>query len=313
VTSPAARKMKLRVESMKKLLRGRLLFGESMAKHTTLGVGGPADAFFIPEDRDDLLAALALCREMEVPVLIIGNGSNILVRDGGMRGVVMCTARLSSLSLIEERPEGRALVTADAGILLSRLLNFCVAKSLTGLEFVTGIPGTVGGAVMMNAGAYGSWIGDFLSWVEAVDAAGSLHRFRRDEIECGYRTCRLPVEGIILGAAFLLTRADDTAILERIKGLLKVRGEKLPFGWSNAGSVFRNPPGDFAGRLIEESGFKGRRIGEAMVSDVHANVIVNLGNAKARDVLALMDEIVRAVRERTGITLEPELCVTGEA
>lgn len=307
------RKVKHRVESMRRHLRGKLLLGEPLARHTTLGIGGPADAFFTPEDRADLLHGLALCRELEIPLLIVGNGSNLLVRDGGFRGVAISTAKLTGLEVAAGGGEtSPAQVTAEAGILLSRLLNFCVPRGLSGLEWATGIPGTVGGAVLMNAGAYGSSMGETVAWVDLADDQGSERRVVRGEIDFAYRSCRLPVEGVILAAGFSLERLEERAILERIKGLLQERGKKLPFGWMNAGSVFKNPPGDHAGRLIEELGFKGKRVGDAQVSDTHANIIVNVGAASARDVINLMDQIVRAVRERFGITLEPELKIVGE-
>jgi UDP-N-acetylmuramate dehydrogenase len=305
------RKVKHRVESMRRHLRGKLLLGEPLARHTTLGIGGPADAFFVPEDRADLRHGLDLCRDLDIPVLVIGNGSNLLVRDGGFRGVVINTARLTGLELAGEGGE-RAEVSAEAGILLSRLLNFCVSRGLGGLEWATGIPGSVGGALVMNAGASGSSMEDAVVRVDTADAAGEERRLPRAAIAFGYRTCDLPAGSTILAVGFALQRSGERVLLERIKNLLQERGRKLPFGWMNAGSVFKNPPGDHAGRLIEELGFKGKQIGDAQVSQAHANVIVNRGAATARDVLNLMDEIVREVRERSGLTLEPELKVVGE-
>ncbi len=164
----------------------------------------------------------------------------------------------------------------------------------------------------MNAGAYGSQLSDVLAWVDLIDARGDERRLPRKDIKLGYRYCRLPAEGVVAAAGFHLLRAPEAVILERIKGLLKQRGRKLPFGWMSAGSVFKNPGDRFAGQLIEELGLKGRRIGDAQVSEQHANVIINLGSATARDVLGLMEEIVRVCRERTGIALEQEIVVVGE-
>lgn len=311
--SASYRKMKHRVESMRKHLRGKLLLGEPMSKHTTLGIGGPADAFFVPVDKGDLIHCLKLCRDIKVPYMVIGNGSNILVRDGGLRGVVISTAMLRSLEVLEHPSKsGEVDLLAGSGILMSRLLNFCVGEALTGLEFTTGIPGTVGGAVGMNAGAYGSCLGDVLAWVDLVDDEGVDHRIKKEEIDLGYRKCRMPMKGVIVAAAFHLKRTEEVNVLDRIKELLRQRGEKMPFGWMNAGSIFKNPEGDYAGRIIEELGFKGRRIGDAMVSERHANVIVNVGEAKARDVLHLMEEINSRYRDKTGRELEPEIKIVGE-
>ncbi len=308
----SSRRLRHRIESMRRLVRGMIHLNEPMDKHTTWGVGGPADALFFPKDREDLLCGLELCRREEVPVVIMGNGSNLLVRDGGIRGMVVCTDKLAEVRVAAEDANG-AQVAAESGLLLSRLLNFCISRGLSGLEFATGIPGTIGGAVMMNAGAYGGAIADVLSWVEMIDREGRIGRIEAASLGFGYRSCRLPVEGgVIVEAGFALVRRPEREVLERVKEILAQRQKRLPFGWRNAGSVFKNPPGDHAGRIVEALGFKGRTVGRAMVSDQHANVIINTGGAAARDIIALMDEIAREAREKLGVVLESEVIIVGE-
>jgi UDP-N-acetylmuramate dehydrogenase len=203
-------------------------------------------------------------------------------------------------------------LAALAGTFLSRLINFSVSRGLSGMEWAAGIPGTVGGAAVMNAGAGGASFGDYVTWVDLLDERGAEHRAERAAIEFGYRGSRFPRPGIVLEVGLRLAWRGEAAVLEAVKRTLAERERRMPFGRGNAGSVFKNPPGGHAGRIIEEAGLKGARVGGAEVSAKHANVIVNLGGATAADVLALMDLVVERVAGSAGIRLEPEIKVVGE-
>jgi UDP-N-acetylmuramate dehydrogenase len=297
--------------ALRALLRGAVRENEPLSRHTTLGIGGPADLFTVPGDRQEFSLALAYCREHALPVLPLGAGSNLLVRDGGYRGVVIHTAGLHRHRFTQD-PPGATLVAAEGGVPLPRLLAETLRLGLAGLEFAAGIPGTVGGAVAMNAGAWGREVADILVSVLVVDEAGVWHQVPREAIRSGYRSLELPRPGLVGEATLRLTPGDSRAVAGEVDRLLQERRRRFPADHRNAGSVFRNPPGDHAGRLIDVLGFKGRVRGDAMVSPRHANVIVNRGNARAADVLDLMEEIREAVRQACGVLLEPELRVVGE-
>jgi UDP-N-acetylmuramate dehydrogenase len=288
-------------------VRGRLLAAEPLRGHTSLRVGGPADLLFFPADRDDLRAGLALAAELAVPVFVMGRGTNLLVRDGGIRGLVVNLGDLSGVS----GGEGPELV-ALGGTPLSMVINAAVRRGLSGLEWASGIPGSVGGAIAMNAGAHGHSMGERVAWVDLVDAAGAEWREPGAAIAFAYRSARFARPGFIAAAGLALTPAAEPQVLAETKRCLEEHKRRLPFGWASAGSVYKNPPGDHAGRLIEAAGLKGARVGEAEVSAKHANVIVNLGQASAADVLALMRQVEERVRERFGVALEPEVQVVGE-
>lgn len=297
-------------------VRGRLLPQEPLRAHTSFRVGGPADLLFFPADPEDLRAGLRLAAANGLPVVVMGRGTNLLVQDGGIRGLVV---NLGDLNRIEggEIPPGAAPgtaveVTTLGGTPLSRLINFAVRPGLSGLEWASGIPGSVGGAIAMNAGAHGHSMGECVRWVELVDAAGNEERIPAGAIDFAYRRARFPRPGLVIAAGIELAVSTEKAVLEETKRSLEEHKRRLPFGWANAGSVFKNPPGDFAGRLIEEAGLKGARVGGAEVSTKHANVLVNLGQATAADLLGLMDKIVDRVARDTGVRLEPEIQVVGE-
>lgn len=297
-------------------LRGRLLAAEPLRSYTSFRVGGPADLLFFPADRADLCAALRLAAAEAVPVFVMGNGTNLLVRDGGIRGLVV---HLSSLEGIRggEFPAPPALgdtveIAVLAGTFLSRVINYSVSRGLSGLEFAAGIPGTTGGAAIMNAGAGDSCFGDLVTWVDFADAAGEEFRTVRAAIVYGYRSSNFPRPGIALEVGLQLQWRGEATVLEAVKRTLVARERRLPFGWGNAGSVFKNPPGGYAGRIIEAAGLKGLRVGGAEVSAKHANVIVNLGGASSADILALMRMVTERVRESAGILLEPEIKIVGE-
>ena len=297
-------------------VRGRLFPGESLRAHTSFRVGGPADLLFFPADPDDLRSGLRLARAQGLPAFVMGRGTNLLVRDGGIRGLVV---NLGDLNRIEggEIPHQAApgtpvRLSALGGTPLSRVINFAVRPGLSGLEWAAGIPGSVGGAIAMNAGAHGHSMGELVRWVDLVDAEGNEERVPADRIRFGYRSTRFPRPGFVVAAGLELLVRTEQEVLEETKRCLEEHKRRLPFGWANAGSVFKNPPGDFAGRLIEAAGLKGARVGGAEVSVKHANVIVNIGQATAADIQGLMETIIARVQRDFGVRLESEIQIVGE-
>ena len=285
----------------------QLLLNESMASHTTIRVGGPADAFYMPESVEQLRQSLDWARSLSVPVLLMGNGSNLIVRDGGVRGLVVALGeRFSRI-----RVEGDEL-TAQAGASLKRVSLAAQEAGLSGLEFAAGIPGTLGGGTAMNAGAYGGQLSDVLLSADVL-LDGEVRTLSLEEMQMGYRTTLpLSLNCPVLSVRFRLTRGDPAAILDRMNCLNLRRRERQPLNFPSAGSVFKRPEGRFAGALIEEAGLKGLTNGGAQVSEKHAGFIINLGAATAKEVLELMEEVRSRVFARSGVMLEPEVRVVGE-
>jgi UDP-N-acetylmuramate dehydrogenase len=294
-------------EKLERQIHGRVLYGEPLAPYTSFGIGGPADIMVVPEGVEDVQAALGCCRAEGIPCLLLGGGSNVLVRDGGFRGVVL---RLDG-TFLELTAEGRR-VYAGAGVRLSRLVAFCSKLALSGVESLAGIPGTVGGAVKGNAGAFGGSIADHLAEVRLLTREGDQQTLSRDRLEFSYRHTALPEGCVVLEAIFDLEPGDAVHIRRRVSENLVQRNRGQPVEWRSAGSVFKNPPGDYAGRLVEKAGLKGTRIGGACISPKHGNFIINLGGATAGDVLALIDLMRHRVREEMHVELELEVRVAGE-
>lgn len=288
-------------------IKGRVLYGEPLAQYTSLGIGGPADIMVFPEDVEDVRAVLTLCREEGIPYLVMGGGSNLLVRNGEFRGMVIHLEGVFTHLHVEGRR-----VWTGAGVRLSRLVAFCSKLALTGVESLAGIPGTVGGAVKGNAGAFGGSIADHLAEVRLLSPEGEHQAFSRDQLEFSYRRSSLPEGCVVLEAAFDLEPGDLVQIRRRVSENLVQRNRGQPVEWRSAGSVFKNPPGEYAGRLVEKAGLKGLRIGRACISPKHGNFIINLGGATAADVLALIDLMRHQVREEMEIELELEVRVVGE-
>jgi UDP-N-acetylmuramate dehydrogenase len=284
-----------------------VLRNEPLRKHTSWRVGGPADLFYTPTSTAELQRILADL-PATTPVHWLGLGSNLLVRDGGIRGAVIATGSLPR----ELERFGSAHVRASAGLACMLLAKRCVRWQLGPAAFFAGIPGTVGGALAMNAGAFGGETWTNVESVTTIDRRGEVRERARAEFEIDYRTVRGPASEWFLGATFRFEH-DASSSMGAIKELLARRNAAQPLGYPSCGSVFRNPPGDFAGRLIEQAGLKGRQLGGAMVSDKHANFILNAGNATAADIEALIGEVRSAVQRSSGVELELEVRVIGEA
>lgn len=282
-------------------------FGEPLKRYTAWKIGGPADALLEPKSVGDLISAAEKAREHDIPVTILGGGTNVLVRDGGIRGL---TIRLAK-SLTHVEVEGTR-VSADAGVLYPVLANTTAGRGLAGLEFATGIPGTVGGAVFMNAGAYGSETREVLDWADVFRDHEVVRMDNRD-LDLSYRHSALHDHPgwVVLRAAYTLVPGDTTELKARIKEYRAQRMNGSP-NRPSCGSTFKRPPGDFPGRVIEEAGLKGTRVGQIEVSPVHANYLVNLGGGTAEEALELIEEVRHKVRERLGIELESEVRVVGE-
>lgn len=289
-------------------LRGTLRRNEALSAHTSWRVGGPVDLFYIPAGVDDLVQFLQTL-PAGTPVHWLGLGSNLLVRDGGVRGAVIATSgALNALSVV-----GSEQVRAEAGVASAKLARFCVQHGLRGAEFLAGIPGTVGGALAMNAGAFGGETWQVIEAVETVDRHGEIRMRTATDFRIGYRTLIGPPGEWFVAAHCALTRGDAAEGKATIKSLLARRGATQPTQWPNAGSVFRNPPGDHAARLIESAGLKGAREGAACVSELHANFIINTGGATAAQIESLIERVRATVQERHGVLLDPEVRIIGEA
>ncbi|UCD56359.1 MAG: UDP-N-acetylmuramate dehydrogenase [Candidatus Hydrogenedentota bacterium] len=295
-------------EEIGKLMRGKLKKDEPMSGHTSLRIGGPADIWAVPRTLKDLFALLDLCERSEFPYMILGHGTNLLVRDGGIRGVV-----ISLNDACASLDPNKGQIAAGAGVSLNALVKFAAQRGLQGLEFFIGIPGCVGGGLVANAGAWGKSLGDAVKSVAIYDPKKrQIKRLEKDEIKFGYRESNLASFGVILEAEFAVKEDEPEAIFARMKEYLARRADSQPVGFKSAGCIFKNPPVSPAGQLIDALGFKGYICGGAMVSDIHANFIVNTGFATAADVLAIMAEIKGRVRSATGIDLEEEIEVVGK-
>ncbi len=285
-----------------------VLKDEPLSRHTSFKIGGPAKYFVEPRSASDIKEIIAFCKAENMPFTIIGNGSNLLVSDEGFSGVVICIAK----GMRAVKVDGEQIY-AEAGALLSHIAREAQSNSLTGFEFAGGIPGTLGGAVVMNAGAYGGEMVQVLESAEVLDKEGNLITLKNEELELGYRTSVIPKKDYIVVAATLkLAKTDDAdAIRSTMQELLAKRKEKQPLEYPSAGSTFKRPEGYFAGKLIEDSGLKGFSVGGACVSEKHSGFVINKDGATARDVLELIEHVKKTVFEKFGVELEPEVKMLG--
>ena len=291
---------------------GEVRFDEPMAKHTTLRIGGPVDAWVMPTSYDALARVRASMAARSIPTRGIGSGSNLLVRDGGIRGVAINLRHLARVSRIVDEHADGANLWVEAGATTGRVLAFATLEELGGVEFLGGVPGTVGGGLIMNAGTYLGEFKDVTTRVFSVDNQGNT--IVREAADCGfaYRSSSLPTDEIVTHARFRLLPRPRAEIQEAVRSLRDRRKAREPSAVPNSGSTFKNPPGDFAGRLIEACELKGRRVGGAECSLVHANWLVNADKARAKDMLELVEICREAVVQRFGIRLELEVKVIGE-
>ena len=295
-------------------IRGQVLLQEPMLQHTSWRVGGPADQMLIPSDREDFIQCLQQL-PLNEPIYIVGLGSNLLVRDGGLRGtVIQLREALNNISIVQQNADSTTttLIYAEAGVTCAQLARFTVQQGLGGGEFFAGIPGTVGGALAMNAGAFGHETWSLVRKVDVIDRQGQLIQRAKSDYSIAYREVDRPDTEWFLAGYFALQSAASEAGRATIKQLLQKRSMTQPIGAYSCGSVFRNPPNDYAGRLIEACGLKGYRIGGAAVSEKHANFIVNDADATANDIEQLIQYIQQQVVDTYGVNLHPEVLVVGD-
>jgi len=285
-------------------LLGRFDEQISLATHTTLAIGGPARWYFRPSGEAELAEALKLI-PVETAILPLGRGSNLLVSDQGFDGVVIDFGELDAISTKSVK------LRAEAGARMGKIAQHCATQGLTGLEFMATVPGDLGGGIAMNAGAFGQQVSDTLHSVRLLLRNGEISTLNRDQLQMDYRHTELPEGAVVISARFELQSDDAEAIRDRMREMRKQRSNTQPLSLPNCGSVFKNPPGDHAARLIEAVGLKGTKIGNARISSTHANFIVNEGKASSRDVLALISTAQKAVEAQFGIRLEPEVRILG--
>ena len=308
VDNPASQLDDTARRALRVLLGDGVRFDEPMRRHTTLKIGGPADAYAQPASTGEVSALARWCAAAGVPITVVGGGSNLIVRDGGVRGVVLGTGRLRGLALAAP-----TVIRVEAGVSTGKVLSLALKSELGGIEFLGGVPGSVGGGMIMNAGTYLGEFKDVTSWVETVRLADG-EVIRRDNAACGfrYRASDLPASEVVVAAALALRPRPRAEIQAEIAALRKRRAEREPRKVASNGSTFKNPPGDFAGRLIEAAGCKGWREGDAVCSPVHANWLVNTGAATAADMTRLIDRVYREVLRVHSIALDLEVKIIGE-
>ena len=292
------------ISDIKKFFRGTILIDEPLSKHTWMRVGGSADYYLEPADKKDLIDIVDYFRQNSFSYVLLGRGSNVLVSDEGMKGAVINLE--SALSNIQLQAD---LVLAEAGVWLQKFVDFCIQREFAGVEMLAGIPGTIGGAVVMNAGAHGGEISDHIVDVEVL-RNGQVKRIARADGEFSYRHSGF-ADDIVLSTSFQLPKGNKEELSKRRKEFILKRNETQPLELPNSGSMFKNPPNTFAAKLIEQAGLKGKRIGNAQISEKHSNFIVNLGNAQAADILQLVELARRTVYQNSGIQLELEVKLVG--
>lgn len=284
-----------------------IIVDAQMKNYVHFKVGGPADILLFPETREQVVNSIKICRSNNVPFYVVGNGSNLLVRDGGLRGVVIKLGKIKNIWVNGDR------VNAECGALLKDVSSEGILNSLTGFEFACGIPGTVGGAVFMNAGAYFGEISQVIESADVIDTEGNVITLNKEELELGYRTSSVMKKGyVVLSAIFKLKSGEEEKIKERVDDLTFMRESKQPLEYPSAGSTFKRPEGYFAGKLIQDAGLKGFILGGAAVSDKHSGFVINKSGASAKDIIDLIHHIQDEVKIQYGVELHPEVRIIGE-
>ena len=298
---------KLEAQEIQSLIKGVVLFNESMSKHTYYGIGGPARSYIIPEDREDLSKIIVYSMERNIKTYFLGSGSNILVNDKGLNGIVITPIR----SLNKLRINGEK-VFAESGLMLGKLVLETIKKNLTGLESLSGVPGTLGGAIKMNAGAYGQEISNYLYSIEVMNKYGLINNLSKNDIQFNYRSSSFKSDYFILSSKFKLEKSESLSIKKIKKSASIDRRKSQPLRFRSAGSVFKNPPsGPPAGYLIDQSGLKGYKKGDAQISEKHANFFINHGKATSDDIIYLIKKAKNEVNKKFGIILELEIKILG--
>jgi len=293
------------LDDIRRCFNGRIALSEPMAKYTTFRIGGPADIYLEPLDKADALALIKYLRHEKISFFPMGNGSNLLISDAGIRGAVVNLE--AGFNYVHDGPD--EVITAGAGIKLAKFVDFCIGKGKQGAEMLAGIPGTLGGAIIMNAGAYGGEISDYMLSVELIRGE-RLVKIAKEEGGFTYRNSKLQGD-LILEASFRFPEGVTDAMKTKRRETMLKRNSSQPVQWPNAGSIFKNPKGDYAARLIQEAGLKGRTVGAAEISDLHANFIINRGGATSADVMALIGIAHDEVKEKFGVDLELEIKLVG--
>lgn len=289
------------------ITKGTVLTEEPMSRHTSFQIGGPAEIFVQPATGDEVRQAICLAKEEQIPFFVVGNGSNLLVSDDGFRGMIVQIGRNLQEISVEDN-----VIYAQAGALLSRVARTALEHGLTGMEFAAGIPGSLGGAVAMNAGAYGGEMKDILTDAEVLTPDGEIKILSLEELDLSYRhSCIFDEDYIVLSVHLQLEQGDTTVIRNRMDELARARREKQPLEYPSAGSTFKRPEGYFAGALIQDAGLKGYTVGGAQVSEKHSGFVVNRGGATAEEVLFLIKQVQKKVKSRFGVTMEPEVRMVG--
>ncbi|GAA0086959.1 UDP-N-acetylmuramate dehydrogenase [Clostridium sp. MB05] len=284
-----------------------VIIDAEMKNYVHFRVGGPADILLIPESKDQVIKTIENCREKNIPFYVVGNGSNLLVKDGGLKGVVIKLNEVKNIKIVGD------IVEAECGAMLKDVSNTALKSSLTGFEFACGIPGTVGGAVFMNAGAYNGEIAHVIESAEVIDDKGNIITLSKDDLELGYRSSIVMKKNyIVLSARFKLQNGDEDQIKNAVNDLTNKRESKQPLEYPSAGSTFKRPEGYFAGKLIQDAGLKGYSIGGAAVSEKHSGFVINKNGATAKDILDLISYIQDEVKRQFNVELHPEVRIIGE-
>jgi len=300
-------------KELSKNIKGKILFRVPLSRYTSLRVGGPADIMIYPSDVMELQKVICFSQTQAIPYFVIGRGSNLLIKDGGLKGIaIRLSLGFKRIKLLNRSRNHTSVLVVEAGVSLTRLLKFCIGKGLSGLEFLSDIPGSIGGALAMNSGAQGRQMKDVTKSLALLTPQTEVIERSTKHLNFEYRKLHLPTGTIILQAQILMKHRSKKIILSEVEKIKKWRRQTQPLNLPSAGSVFKNPIGKSAGQLIEQTGLKGFRVGNAEISEKHANFIVNLGGATAKDILSIMKTIQNRVYQKTGIRLEPEIKIAGE-